>query len=186
MSGNILDAWRLTLPSNYTAPTAKAMQSKIGAFNTPYLSTNLIELYGGNPPPNSPKSLWGKHGPPADHSGSPAWPHATPAHAKLAQSQACALCILWLLFEGWTAVSTGPVCSGGLDPQRMSPIPCHLASPCFPCTGIPGGNYSIVEDPVYPALLGANVSLTQELQSMQSVLDATVNGAVPGGVADTA
>ena len=97
VSGNVLDAWRLTLPSNYTAPTAKAQQARISAFNTPYLSTNLIELYG-----------------------------------------------------------------------------------------IPGGNYSIIEDPVYSALLGANVSLTEELQGMQSVLDATVNGAVPGGEADTA
>ena len=68
-----------------------------------------------------------------------------------------------------------------------SPVPLYLThSPHLLCTGIPGGNYSIVEDPVYPALLGANISLTQELQTMQSVLEATVNGAVPGGVADTA
>ena len=81
MSGNILDAWRLTLPSNYTAPTAKAMQARIGAFNTPYLSTNLIELYGEGPPPSSPGDVCGVHKWPADHSGSPAWLHATPAYA---------------------------------------------------------------------------------------------------------
>ena len=97
MSGNVIDTWRLTLPSNYTAPTPKAMQTKISTFNTPYLTTNLIELYG-----------------------------------------------------------------------------------------IPGTNYSIVEDPVYGALLGANISLTEELQSMDTIIQATVNGAVPGGVADTA
>ena len=51
--------------------------------------------------------------------------------------------------------------------------------------GLPGKNYSIFETPVYDALLGANASLIYELQNMTTILQDTVNGAVPGGAADT-
>ena len=51
--------------------------------------------------------------------------------------------------------------------------------------GLAYKNYTTVEGPVYPALLGANVSLTEQLANMSAIVTATVNGATPGGVADT-
>lgn len=48
--------------------------------------------------------------------------------------------------------------------------------------GLAYTNYTIVEEPVYPALLAANLSLTEHLQSMSEIVTAAVNGAAPGGL----
>ncbi|KAK9804531.1 hypothetical protein WJX73_005386 [Symbiochloris irregularis] len=52
--------------------------------------------------------------------------------------------------------------------------------------GLPGVNWTEAQDHAYAALLGANASLITELQGMEEVVIATVNGAqAVGGVPDT-
>lgn len=52
--------------------------------------------------------------------------------------------------------------------------------------GLAGANWTEAQDNAYTALMGANASLITELQNMQEVVIATVNGAqAVGGVPDT-